>query len=359
MPGRRGVAFILLLLLLMAMNLTGYSPVAIHIVMGYSMYPHFRPGDLLVSVNTMILGYKPGDVAVYCTGLAGCVAHRVEDIQGDMVVFKGDNNPSSDPPVPVDSVRYRVIARVPLPLWMPLTLTIAVAWLQGSRVRSPEIAAMAIFIAAISLAAYAAAAPPGGVSLPLPGSSLKYSRMANMTVVEAVFRVENTSIDSISSCVASSAGVLARCTWANYTSQGEWVLFRAGIPVEVLAAAYGNHTREIVVQANFTMSNGVLLASRIPVYVAWREPSISIDNGTLSIVNPLPFHLRVEANVTLYRSTWPIMEPPRTVSLEAVVDPFQVYNASVGSGYRYARAWVVYVVEEAGVRGEVVLKDAG
>ncbi|MCE4603167.1 MAG: signal peptidase I [Desulfurococcales archaeon] len=356
---RGGASFIIFLLILMTMGLTGYSPIAIHIVMGYSMYPNFRPGDLLVSANTLILDYEPGDVAVYCIQLGGCIAHRVESIHGGMVVFKGDNNPSSDPPVPAESVKYRVLARIPLPLWMPITLTVAVAWLQGSRIKSPEVAAIALFITVITVAAYTSAAPPGGVNMPLPDASLKYAKIVNETMIEAMFRVNNTRLESIDSCVASTIGALAECTWTNYTIQGDWILFRAGIPVEVLAAAYTGQSREIVVHVNFTMSNGVLLASRLPAYITWREPEAVLDEGVLTIVNNLPFHLRVGINLTLYTSTWPVIEPPKNVYFEVVVKPFQSYSASVGEEYRYARAWILYTVEEAGVSGELVLKDAG
>lgn len=91
-------------------------PVAVMIVDGHSMEPTLRPGDVVVAVRCCPSCASPGDIVVWCTPFGSCTVHRLVRIEGGRLVTWGDNratNPSPDPPVPVDWLRYCVVGRIP------------------------------------------------------------------------------------------------------------------------------------------------------------------------------------------------------------------------------------------------------
>ncbi len=115
------VARILLVALLAYIILValGYTPLGIHMVAGYSMWPTLKPGDLVVSLCTCIDEPKIDDIVVYRSGPKQII-HRVINIDGNIVFTKGDYSPVPDPPIPLDEVDYVAIARIPLYIWPPL-----------------------------------------------------------------------------------------------------------------------------------------------------------------------------------------------------------------------------------------------
>ena len=119
---KRDVVVVLtVMLVLLAFNeglklVTG-TDVPLAIVEGYSMWPTYDNGDVLLIVGVEPLDLKVGDVIVYRKYDGTLVVHRVIDksyIDGKWVFrTKGDNNPHPDPyPVWEDQVVGRVAGRL-------------------------------------------------------------------------------------------------------------------------------------------------------------------------------------------------------------------------------------------------------
>jgi len=112
----------LLLFIGEALNL----PIAFSFTVGSSMYPTVCSGDLAVLVSTSISNITKGDIAVYKTNTE-FILHRVEDIENNTVIFKGDDNVLPDNPVNMSDVRYKVLFVIPYDIWVPLVSSIAIA----------------------------------------------------------------------------------------------------------------------------------------------------------------------------------------------------------------------------------------
>ncbi|MET1101238.1 MAG: signal peptidase I [Pyrodictiaceae archaeon] len=87
------------------------------IVHGYSMYPYFLDGDIVLIISPEKAGIKPGDIVVYSSGKGYLIIHRVISIQGEgspMITTKGDNNLLPDfPPTSLSRVKG-VVASITL-----------------------------------------------------------------------------------------------------------------------------------------------------------------------------------------------------------------------------------------------------
>ncbi len=96
-----------------------FAPVhaGIFLVPTRSMVPTIEPGDLVVVAGSH---FKVGDIVVWCIGHFRCIVHRVVAVGNGTITTKGDANPIPDRPVPISSVKGRVVAVVPRTLWIPL-----------------------------------------------------------------------------------------------------------------------------------------------------------------------------------------------------------------------------------------------
>lgn len=80
---------------------------------GSSMHPHFRTGDLAITVLTD--SYRVGDIAAYRAEPNGSlVLHRIVESKGGRLTFKGDNNDWTDPTHPrPDQLVGKLWVRIP------------------------------------------------------------------------------------------------------------------------------------------------------------------------------------------------------------------------------------------------------
>ncbi len=80
------------------------------VVLSGSMEPALSVGDLLIVVPED--EYNVGDIVVYqASGIA--VVHRIVEIDGDAVITQGDANNAPDEPIPLTSVKGKVVAAIP------------------------------------------------------------------------------------------------------------------------------------------------------------------------------------------------------------------------------------------------------
>lgn len=81
------------------------------VVLSGSMEPELSVGDFLLLAEQE--SYQVGDVVVYQSGNMA-VVHRLMALDGETALTKGDANNASDAPIPVESIRGKVVAAVPL-----------------------------------------------------------------------------------------------------------------------------------------------------------------------------------------------------------------------------------------------------
>ena len=81
------------------------------VVLSGSMEPALSVGDLILIVPQE--AYHPRDVIVYQDGKSA-VVHRLQSIEGDMAVAKGDANNAADDPFSTQQIKGKVIAAIPM-----------------------------------------------------------------------------------------------------------------------------------------------------------------------------------------------------------------------------------------------------
>jgi len=96
------------------------APISFAVVVGGSMYPTLKTGDICLGVSTHITSIQMGDIGIY-ESRKGLIVHRVISTNdtSNIYIFKGDNNPQPDPPVSKDKILYKVLLRIPLEIWVP------------------------------------------------------------------------------------------------------------------------------------------------------------------------------------------------------------------------------------------------
>ena len=81
------------------------------VVLSGSMEPELSVGDLILIVPQE--EYLPRDVIVYQDGKSA-VVHRLQSIEGDMAIAKGDANNAADDPFASELIKGKVVAAIPL-----------------------------------------------------------------------------------------------------------------------------------------------------------------------------------------------------------------------------------------------------
>lgn len=104
------MAWVLNIILIICLVVVGKNFKFVH-VSGYSMYPTYDDGDIrLCRVIRGAEDIDVGDICIYESGGGKLVIHRVVAIDGDMYIFKGDNNLNNDiGPVELDAIKYKVV----------------------------------------------------------------------------------------------------------------------------------------------------------------------------------------------------------------------------------------------------------
>jgi len=111
------VLSIIAILFLISMILQ-VAPIIVSISIGLSMFPTIRSGDLLVCVHKNYMPITNDSIASYRNGWSN-VVHRVVGIEGDVYVFRGDNN-VFDEYIPSSNVVCRVVGIIPMYVWIPV-----------------------------------------------------------------------------------------------------------------------------------------------------------------------------------------------------------------------------------------------
>ena len=86
----------------------GYGQAA---VISGSMAPAFEVGDLLIYQS--VKKYQIGDMVAFQDKENDLVTHRIVEIDGDVVVTKGDANPIEDEPIEYNDIYGKVILIIP------------------------------------------------------------------------------------------------------------------------------------------------------------------------------------------------------------------------------------------------------
>lgn len=338
---------------------TGLPPLGLSMVVGFSMYPHLKPGDLVVGVATWAGGFGVGDVVVYCTGVFHCVVHRVVDAGGGFVVAKGDYNPAPDPPVPLSEVKYRVVASIPLELWLPaLLLFLSSAFIPFWDLRrllepfnlEASLFVFFILIYVVFTAVYVVRQPPFKTVLSAPTVELKgYDLSGDYSNLTLKYTLLNTSFTGVESCSIVGEGFNTACPRA--VIQGGEVTVT--IPGAIYEELYSEGLNYFYVNMTLRLDKGVLIGY-YPIHFTLERPSVAIVNHTLIVNNMLPVPLRgVSVNLTYVNETWMglthIIESRETY-LNVSVPPLSEFKLDLCGPRTY-----VYVVVSYKYSGEEVV----
>lgn len=87
-------------------------------LVGSSMYPNIKYGDIVICESVHRGGKcNVGDACIYIDENGKRILHRVIEIRDSFYVFKGDNNVAPDGLIPAQMVVCRVVAVIPRHLW--------------------------------------------------------------------------------------------------------------------------------------------------------------------------------------------------------------------------------------------------
>ncbi|WP_440059632.1 signal peptidase I [Thermogladius sp. 4427co] len=351
----RDIVFAVFLVLLAASFTairSGFFPVAASIVSGYSMYPSLKPGDLVLAVSTSLAGFSRGDVVIYCYSWANCIIHRVIEVGEGVVVTKGDYNPAPDPPIPISLVRYRVVASIPLQIWLPALLIIVTAIFipvhDIKRILEPLNLEALLFILIVAVyvvytAVYVVRIPPYRTVIAVPVIQLvKYSVSRDYRVVTLTYSTENLSILGVSSCVVTAPGLgELPCDYSIVDGNSIMVW----VPLGVYEKLFEQGVNMFYLNITARLDKGVL-KGYYPINYTYRMPTVSIIGHTLIVSNPLPFSLKdVEVNITEVNETFIGLKHivnASTTYIVVTIGPLENYTLSLCRPYSYAYVSVTY-----------------
>ena len=84
-----------------------------YLIMSESMEPVIHKGQFVIAKPVRAEELEPGDIAAYIrsgnAAVGYTVIHRVMEIYGDEIIFKGDHNAEADEAVNFRDVKYSVI----------------------------------------------------------------------------------------------------------------------------------------------------------------------------------------------------------------------------------------------------------
>lgn len=143
--------FIVLMFLTLNSIILRHSLVALLTVSGSSMYPNISPADMLFCVSTKLTGVQVGDVYVYMSNYGRYVVHRVIGQNGNMYLFKGDNNLYEDGYVPYDNIVCKVLFHIPRLVWITVfTVVLSISYAYTlSRHKHTEYVSVAMVLALV------------------------------------------------------------------------------------------------------------------------------------------------------------------------------------------------------------------
>uniref|UniRef100_A0A7C2FE62 Signal peptidase I n=1 Tax=Thermosphaera aggregans TaxID=54254 RepID=A0A7C2FE62_9CREN len=322
------------------------TPIGFFTVSGFSMYPTLKPGDLVIGVGSFITPYKEGDVVIYCVNVSTCVVHRLVLVNGTYAITKGDYNPSNDPPISTDSIRFKVIGTIPLLVWLPLTVVslIFIFFPLSPRKGLKQAFLMETFVFLIFLllnltylTIYVLQTPPAFTKLSLPSMSLAslYTENGYSTLI-IDYHSTGLKIKEVEDCFLIAQSLTIQCS--SYHVDGDRVLVHP--PGEFYMFLFENNISAFMVKLTLSLEQGRLVG-KYPFTVDWRRPVLEITNNKLVISNPNPIPIeilgyrirsygdglkaRYMGNVTEYSAPGFILQPFETEEIDLSWIPSQSY----------------------------------
>jgi len=360
--GRKKLLAVYITILLLVILFLGkllYLPLAFMLIVGRSMEPMYRVGDLVVGVATYLKSYSVGDVVVWCRDFlrTACVVHRVIDVSEDHVVTKGDANPGPDFPIPSSWVSYVVVGYAPLYLWLPLIgLAVFLAGYASYKESEKRIYIQPGFVAIAIIASYIAInafilgftyidnSPPF-YSTPRVDLLTTYLDIVNMVYVIMFNISEYRFINAVCSL---SEGIFTNVSTA---INGSIARLSIDIPSQFFSYLWNKSSAKGIsflpsppasVQESFDVScttifDKAMLSGRYIAVFSWREPIVKAFNDTLIVENqnPVPMKLHIElfsrARGSIVYSKEYVIEPFSIIVIDfsKVVDAVGEYDARV------------------------------
>ena len=267
-------------------------PATIMLYTGSSMKPTMDCGDLIVCISRDYLKYDVGDIVVCIIEPMQYIAHRIVELRGDSVIMKGDNMQLPDPPIDKDYIKYVVIAVIPLKLWFPIVVAIAIVYmaLRGRKVianvrggRGFEVmvfeASLLISIAAVSLTPINST--PIQSTIAKPSVNLMEVKILSVSEVMVRYSVQYAYPINVEECIFKIANktIYSKA----HISDDHTVIVET--PLEIYQLAYGNRVEDINFKLKVRFDKGVL-EGNYTYKINWRKLNIYVEGEELVIENP-------------------------------------------------------------------------
>jgi len=329
------------------------SPISLDIVIGHSMYPTLKQGDLALGISTSLSGYRPGDIVIYCRSASYCIIHRVIETGNGTITTKGDFNPIPDPPVSPSEVKYRVVLSIPAWIWIPsLFLLTSLSYLDPRMLKASLLSPFnleaflytLILLALFLVFLFAIVQEPGRAApIQLPSMTLRGIGFAeNRSTVLIQYNLYNLTPLSIQSCYAGVSQLSLPCSASIINGSTVSV----GIPSGLLYYLYSNNEGSFTLNITLSLDKGTLLGS-YPLVISWQSPSLSIENSTLVIENRNPVPLKIlnstvyYMNATAYYGS-PLMVGKMSLLNETEIPPMGILRKPFPPEQDYAYVEVYY-----------------
>jgi signal peptidase I len=358
-------AFTLILALLLLFTIGArefYSPISINIVVGHSMYPSLKQGDLVIGASTSLDKYKTGDIVIYCRTANYCIIHRVLNMSDGTVITKGDFNPIPDPPVSSNDVKYKVILSVPAPLWITLLFAVsALSYLNVKNLRSSLFSPFVlesilyIFVLAVLVLSFVIAIvqyPGRADEIQVPGATLRSIELSpDRSTAIIRYNLNDLELRSIESCNAGAGGITYQCTGSLYNDSTMFINIPSGLYQSMFDSG------ETYFRLNLTLSlDKCTLIGSYPLTIDWKPPNLSIENSTILVIenrNPVPLQIINSTvyymNATAYYGS-PLLVETLHIINSTVLPPMGKLSKSIQAKYDYAYVEVYYEYRNQTVR---------
>jgi signal peptidase I len=251
------------------------------------MYPVIKKGDMIIYANLPI---RKGDIILYCKNPSFCVSHRVIDVKNNVVITKGDNNPSPDPPVPLKEVKGKVVGIIPVYIWIPL-LAVVLAPDFVSYIKKREHYVVVTSITAVVFILLFFFIPSTYSTPPRVEYPVVY-------LSRAVFDSNTCNI-----ILSFTGGLHTNIVSGRYYINGEQVrsitIFNDTViltpPLSIISRGF-EEKGYIIVNGITTFESGTVVNGTYKVLITGKPIDVKLVNETLIISNPNCFPI----NVTIY-----------------------------------------------------------
>ncbi|MEM4452088.1 MAG: signal peptidase I [Thermosphaera sp.] len=274
------------------------TPLGLFTVSGFSMYPSLKPGDLVVGVSSSLTPISTGDIVIYCKEEFTCIVHRLVQINATTAVTKGDYNPSVDPPIPVELIRFKVVSSIPLIIWLPLVvLSITLMFFPikpWKGLKQAFVIETFVFLALLILdlaflTIYVIQTPPYPTRIVPPDVALvRLSTRTNSTSIVIDYASSGLNIVSIEECVLVAKNIFSPCS--EHRAENNQIVIQP--PDGFYEVLLDSNLSAFIAQVKIKLDKGVLLG-RYPVVVEWNHPVFTASKGRIIAYNPSPGRIEI------------------------------------------------------------------